>query len=72
MEDQIIESLSPECKEWFAKAVVGMIFIDGKVDDSEIEYLKETISFLKDKELTKSILSFMRALIEAVIILMIC
>ncbi len=60
MEDQIIESLSPEHKKWFAKAVVGMIYVDGKVDDSEIDYLKETISFFKDKKLIRYILDIVK------------
>lgn len=57
MEDQVIDSLSPELKKWFAKAIVGMIYADGKVDDSEIDYLKEMVSFLKDKKLIRHLLN---------------
>ena len=42
------EAMSIEEKIWFARAIAGMIVADGRVDDSELEFLKEAISFLED------------------------
>ena len=39
------EAMSSEEKIWFARAIAGMIVADGRVDDSELEFLKEAISF---------------------------
>ncbi len=41
------EAMSIEEKIWFARAIAGMIVADGRVDDSELEFLKEAISFLE-------------------------
>jgi len=34
---------------WFARAIAGMIVSDGHVDQSELDFLREAISFLKDQ-----------------------
>ena len=44
------EAMSIEEKIWFARAIAGMIVADGRVDDSELEFLKEAISFLEDRD----------------------
>ena len=44
------EAMSIEEKIWFARAIAGMIVADGRVVDSELEFLKEAISFLEDRD----------------------
>ena len=36
MDDPVIESMSAEEKQWFALAIVGMIWADGRVDKAEL------------------------------------
>jgi hypothetical protein len=60
MENPVIESMSPDEKEWFALAIVGMIWADGRVDKAELAYLKNIIGFLKDKALIGSMLSMVK------------
>jgi len=45
-----VEILTNEDKIWFARSIAGMIVADGHVDDSEMDSLKEAISFLEDRE----------------------
>ncbi len=45
-----IASLSKKEKQWLAKAVAGMICADGRVDSTEMRFLKEAISFLDDRK----------------------
>ncbi len=45
-----VSSISPEAKKWFSHAIAGIICADKQVDDSELKYLKEAISFLDDPE----------------------
>ena len=54
MKDQTIEKMAPETKEWFAKAVVGMILADGRIDKAEINYLNNLLGFLSDPVLVES------------------
>ncbi len=56
MEFETIASMSDEVKEWFARAIVGMILADGRIDQSELDYLKGIISFLENADLIDSIL----------------
>jgi len=61
MEDPVIESMSLEVKEWFARAIVGMIWADGRIDKAELAYLKNIIGFLKDKNLISTMLAKVKA-----------
>ena len=45
-----LENLSPKDKIWFAQAIAGMVIADGRVDESEIVFLKKAIGFLDDRE----------------------
>ncbi|MBU3917567.1 TerB family tellurite resistance protein [bacterium] len=56
MEFKAIASMSDEVKEWFARAIVGMILADGRIDQAELDYLKGIISFLENTDLIDSIL----------------
>ncbi|MBU2511145.1 DUF2225 domain-containing protein [bacterium] len=60
MDDPIIGIMSPKAKEWFARAVVGMIWADGRIDQAEIDYLKSLLGFLKDKDLIHSVLGMIK------------
>ncbi len=60
MSKSLVESLPPEVKAWCARAVAGMIVADGNVTDSEIEFLKETISFLEDIQVIHEIVDFVK------------
>lgn len=55
MEDNTIEKMSTDTKVWFAKAVVGMILADGKIEKSELKYLNDIIGFLKNRDLIQKI-----------------
>lgn len=52
--------MSKPIKEWFARAIVGMIWADGRIDQAEIQYLKGVLGFLNDQELVRSILQMIR------------
>ncbi len=54
------EAMSIEEKIWFARAIAGMIVADGRVDDSELEFLKEAISFLEDRDQVNGIMAVVR------------
>ncbi|MGA1644873.1 MAG: DUF2225 domain-containing protein [bacterium] len=54
------EAMSVEEKIWFARAIAGMIVADGRVDDSELEFLKEAISFLEDRDQVNGIMAVVR------------
>jgi len=60
MEDPVVETMSPETKKWFAHAVVGMIWADGRIHQNEIKYLRGVLGFLKDKELIQSVLEMIK------------
>jgi hypothetical protein len=54
------EAMTIEEKIWFANAIAGMIVADGRVDDSELEFLKEAISFLEDRDQVNGIMAVVR------------
>lgn len=41
---------SPKTKRWLAYAITGAICSDGVVSDSELDFLKQAIKFMDDKE----------------------
>ena len=41
-----ISLLTDDEKLWFAKAIAGMVVADGRVDNSEVEFVKAAIGFL--------------------------
>ncbi len=55
MQNKTIEQMAPLTKEWFAKAIVGMILADGRIDKAELKYLNDLIGFLKDESLVNTI-----------------
>lgn len=60
MERPNTEALSLEEKIWFARAIAGMVVADGRVDDSELEFLRDAISFLEDKDQVNKIMGIVR------------
>ncbi|MBF0279049.1 MAG: TerB family tellurite resistance protein [SAR324 cluster bacterium] len=46
----LLAALSSDQKKWLARAITGIIVVDGIVDKSEMEYLKEAIGFLENEE----------------------
>lgn len=54
MQDQTLEKMSPQAKEWFAKAVVGMMLADGHIDKAEVDYFNDLLGFLNNDQLVKS------------------
>ncbi len=60
MQDKTIELMLPETKEWFAKAIVGMILADGRIDKAELEYLNNLLGFLERQDLVQSISTMLK------------
>ena len=45
-----LEEMSAEEKLWFAYSIAGMVVADGHTDPSEMNFLRDAINFLQDKE----------------------
>ncbi|MGK5090979.1 hypothetical protein WDW89_03055 [Deltaproteobacteria bacterium TL4] len=56
MEDLLTESLSYKERKWIALSIAGMVGADGKIDPSELDFLRMAIKFLDNKEDINSIL----------------
>ncbi len=56
-----VDILSKEDKVWFARSIAGMVVADGHVDDSELESLKEAISFLDDREEVNRLMAIVKS-----------
>lgn len=52
--------MTHQTKEWFARAVVGMILADGRIDKAEIDYLNNLIGFLNDNQLVQRISTLLK------------
>ncbi|SVE61977.1 uncharacterized protein METZ01_LOCUS514831, partial [marine metagenome] len=55
-----VEELSSEDKNWFARAIAGMIVADGRVDKSETVFLKQALGFLEDRSQVEEILGIVK------------
>jgi hypothetical protein len=60
MDDGTIQKMKPATKKWFAKAIVGMIVADGRIDKAEMEYLKSMIGYLDERDLEGLLLESIR------------
>lgn len=49
----IQELKEQEHKNWFARAIVGLIVVDGVLNDEELEYLEHMIMYLEDPVLAE-------------------
>ena len=60
MSVSFINSLPEPIKIWSAKSIAGIIVADGRVTDSEIAILRESISFLKDGAMINEIVEMVK------------
>jgi len=54
---RFIRSLSPENKDWFIRACLGLINMDGKVNNAKMIFLSAIVSENKNKEFVNDILT---------------
>ncbi|MBF0276264.1 MAG: hypothetical protein HQM13_00675 [SAR324 cluster bacterium] len=57
----LVETLPPQVKIWFAFAVAGVITADGVVTETELEFLRETINFLESVEDINEVVGVVKA-----------
>ena len=55
-----VEAMSSAEKRWFACSIAGMVVADGRTDKSEMEFLKEAINFLDDKDEVNNIMKVIK------------
>ena len=55
-----VEHMSSAEKNWFASSIAGMIVADGRADETELEFLKEAINFLDNKEEINQIMAIVK------------
>ena len=55
-----VEKLDSEDKNWFARAIAGMVVADGRVDESETAFLKEALGFLEDRSQVEQIMGIVK------------
>ncbi|MDP7630923.1 MAG: DUF2225 domain-containing protein, partial [SAR324 cluster bacterium] len=55
-----VSFLSDEEKLWFAKAIAGMVVADGRVDNTEVGFVKAAIGFLTRREDVATIMSIIK------------
>ena len=56
-----VEEMSAAEKTWFAHSIAGMVVADGRADQSEMNFLREAINFLHDKDEISNIMSVIKA-----------
>ena len=55
-----VEHMSSVEKNWFASSIAGMIVADGRADQTELQFLKEAINFLDNKEEINQIMAIVK------------
>ena len=55
-----LEHMSSAEKNWFASSIAGMIVADGRADETELEFLKDAINFLDNKEEINQIMAIVK------------
>ena len=55
-----VEHMSSSEKNWFASSIAGMIVADGHADQTELDFLKEAINFLDNKEEISQIMAIIK------------
>ncbi len=60
MDNALIDNLNNEQKKWLAIAVTGVVIADGVLDDSEIDFLENVLSFLENEEMVDNLLEMVR------------
>ena len=56
-----VEHMSSAEKNWFASSIAGMIVADGRADQTELEFLKEAINFLDNKDEISQIMAIVKS-----------
>jgi hypothetical protein len=56
-----LEEMSATEKTWFAHSIAGMVVADGHSDQTEMNFLREAINFLDDKEEINNIMTVIKA-----------
>jgi hypothetical protein len=55
-----VEEMSSAEKKWFAHSIAGMVVADGRADQSEMNFLREAINFMEDKEEVSKIMNVIK------------
>ena len=55
-----VEEMTSDEKKWFANSIAGMVVADGRTDKSEMEFLKEAIKFLDNKDEVNNIMKVIK------------
>ena len=56
----VVQDLDSKQRNWLAEVMVGIITIDGKVDDTELPYLQKAMELVESQELKEKLLSVAR------------
>ena len=55
-----VEEMSSAEKKWFAHSIAGMVVADGRADQSEMNFLRDAINFIDDKEEVSNIMNVIK------------
>ncbi|MBL7035198.1 MAG: TerB family tellurite resistance protein [SAR324 cluster bacterium] len=55
-----VEAMSAAEKIWFAKSIAGMVVADGRADQQEMNFLREAINFLENKDDIQAIMDIIK------------
>ena len=56
----VVQDLDSKQRNWLAEVMVGIITVDGKVDDAELPYLQKAIELVESQKLKEKLLSVAR------------
>ena len=56
----VVQDLDSKQRNWLAEVMVGIITIDGKVDDTELPYLQKAMELVESQELKEKLLAVAR------------
>ncbi|MBF0280629.1 MAG: TerB family tellurite resistance protein [SAR324 cluster bacterium] len=59
--EEFLATLTPEVKNWFAKAIAGVIISDGIVEKYELEFLRQILTFLDNPADISALLDLVKA-----------
>lgn len=60
MKMDVVEQLDELQRDWLAEVLIGMILVDGKVDDAEFPYLQKALGWGKDEKRSNALLAMAR------------
>ena len=50
LKDDFVKKLSDDGKRWLARAIVNLLIMDGKLDPTEMSYMKDAVVLVNDSE----------------------